>query len=99
MLDFRFLLDNPEMIKQNCRDRNVVSCVEEMDYLLALGYEWKRSQQDLEDIRRHQNDVAQATGRERDATLRAELVAKGKGLKEHAASAEQSAKKIELKLK
>ncbi len=99
MLDFRFIIDNPEVIKQNCRDRNVAGRAAVVDQIVALGISWRHRLQNVEEGRREQNRVAQETGRERDPDRRAELIARGKQYKEDLANMEQNLKQDELDLK
>src|SRR5204863_8147110 len=49
--------------------------------------------------RRRQNEVAQATGKEKDATKRTELVAEGKRLKEEVGANEETLKGLDAELK
>ena len=68
MLDLKFVVANAEAVKQNCRNRNAPPDVlEDVDLVVALEAERKGLLQGVEDVRRRQNEVAQATGRERDA--------------------------------
>ena len=67
MLDLKFVVANTEAVKQNCRNRNVPPDVlEDVDRVVALEGERRGLLQAVEEIRRRQNEVAQATGRERD---------------------------------
>lgn len=100
MLDLKFVLANAEAVKQNCRDRNVSpEIVAEVDRLVAVESDWKSLLQQVEETRRRQNEVAQATGKEKDAAKRQELVAEGKALKATVAESEAKLKEIELELK
>ncbi|MDR3635145.1 MAG: serine--tRNA ligase [Isosphaeraceae bacterium] len=100
MLDLKFILANYEAVRQNCRDRNMPDDVlEDLDKAVALETERKTLLQDVETVRRRQNEVAQATGKERDPSQRAELVAEGKQLKSDAAANEERLKGLEAEIK
>ena len=55
--------------------------------------------QEVEDVRRRQNEVAQATGKEKDPDRRAELVAEGKRLKAEVADSEETLRQLEDEIK
>jgi seryl-tRNA synthetase len=78
MLDLKYVTANADAVKQNCRNRHVADdVVAEVDRIVALDTERRAVLQRVEEIRRRQNEVAQATGREKDAAKRGELVAEG----------------------
>lgn len=82
MLDLKYVLAQTERVRQNCRDRNVPDDVlDELDRVVELESRRKLLLQEVETVRRRQNEVAQATGKEKDPARRAELVAEGKRLK------------------
>ncbi len=63
MLDLKYVVANTEAVKQNCRNRNVPADVlEDVDRVVALEGERRGLLQAVEEIRRRQNEVAQATG-------------------------------------
>ena len=57
-----------------------------------------RCLQSVEDIRRRQNEVAQATGKERDAVKRAASIEEGKALKLRVAEEEEELRRLEGEL-
>ena len=64
MLDLKYVAANAEAVKQNCRNRNVSEDVlDDVDLVVALEEERRGLLQSVEEIRRRQNEVAQATGR------------------------------------
>jgi seryl-tRNA synthetase len=100
MLDLKYVLANAEAVKQNCRDRNVSDdIVAEVDRVVELEGRRKGLQQRVEEVRRRQNEVAQATGKEKDPARRAELVAEGKALKAESGEGEESLKQADAELK
>ncbi len=100
MLDLKYVTANPEAVKQNCRDRNVgPEVVAAVDRVVALEAERKAMLQGVEEARRRQNEVAQATGQEKDPARRAELVAEGRRLKEGSGEIEEKLKGLDADLR
>ena len=90
MLDVKYVIANVEAVKQNCRNRNVpADILADIDAAVALESERKALLQSVEEIRRKQNEVAQATGKEKDASKRSTLVEEGKRLKADVAAFEE----------
>lgn len=99
MLDLKYVVANVEAVKQNCRDRNVPAAVLlDLDRAVALESERKALFHRVEEIRRRQNEVAQATGKERDPARRGTLVDEGKQLKAAAAELEDGLKSLEARI-
>jgi seryl-tRNA synthetase len=100
MLDLKYVLAHAEAVKQNCRNRNVPGAVlDDLDKVLAIEGERKTLLQAVESVRRRQNEVAQATGKEKDPTKRAELVAEGKRLKTEIADSEERLRQLDHEVK
>ena len=100
MLDLKHVTAHAEAIKQNCRDRNVAEdVVEEVDRVVELDEKRRSALQSVEETRRRQNEIAQATGKEKDKAKRDELVAEGKRLKGEVGAGEESLKAMEAELK
>jgi seryl-tRNA synthetase len=100
MLDLKFVLANVEAVRRNCRNRNVPGDVlEDLDRLVALEGKRKTLLQEVESVRRRQNEVAQATGREKDVARRQELVNEGKRLKAEVGASEDRLRQMEADLK
>jgi seryl-tRNA synthetase len=99
MLDLKYVLSNAAAIRQNCIHRNVTAEVlEDFDIALELETQRRGVLQQVESIRRSQNEVAQATGREKDPARRSELVEEGKRLKAEVAGSEETLKRLEDEL-
>jgi len=99
MLDLKYVLANIDAVRQNCRNRNMpADIVDEVDRLVAQEGERKGLLQTVEEMRRRQNEVAQATGKEKDPTKRAELVAEGKRLKSEAGQSEERLRQLEAEV-
>ncbi len=99
MLDLKFVVTNTETVKQNCRDRNVsADVIEDVDRVVALESERRGLLQTVEEVRRRQNEVAQSTGRERDAEKRSALIEEGKRLKLAVAEEEERLRRLEAEV-
>ncbi len=99
MLDLKFVLANVDAVRQNCVNRNMPPDVlEDFDKAIELEAQRKTLLQEVEEIRRRQNEVAQATGRERDPERRATLIEEGKQLKADVAGSEEALKRLEDEL-
>ena len=71
MLDLKFVTANAEAIKQNCRDRNVSGdVVEEVDLVVGLDEKRRSTLQSVEEARRRQNEITQATGKRERRRIR-----------------------------
>jgi seryl-tRNA synthetase len=89
MLDLKFVVAHAEEVRQNARNRNAPADVlEDIERVVALEGERKGLLAAVEEIRRRQNEVAQATGREKDPEKRAALIDEGKRLKAEAGDQE-----------
>jgi seryl-tRNA synthetase len=99
MLDLKYVVAHAEAIKQNCRNRNATPDVlEDVDRVIDLEAERRGLLQAVEDVRRRQNEVARATGRERDAAKRGALIEEGKRLKSQVAEEEERLRSLEAEL-
>ena len=99
MLDLKFVVANPDAVKANCRNRNTpADVIEDLERAVALEGERRELQQGVEEIRRRQNEVAQATGKERDPEKRSSLIEVGKALKSQVAEEEEKLRHLEGEL-
>ena len=99
MLDLKYVVANAEAVKQNCRNRNAPPDVlDDVDRVVALEARAPGLLQAVEEVRRRQNEVAQATGRERDAAKRTALIDEGKRLKSEVAEEEERLRRLEAEL-
>jgi seryl-tRNA synthetase len=99
MLDLKFVIANPDAVKQNCRDRNVSpDVIEDVDRVVELEGERRGLLQTVEETRRRQNEIAQATGRERDPEKRTALIDEGKRLKSSVADDEERLRRLEAEV-
>jgi len=99
MLDLKFVIANAEAVKQNCRNRNAPPDVlDDVDRAVALEGERRSLLQAVEEIRRRQNEVAQATGREGEPERRRALIEEGKRLKLEVAQEEERLRRLEAEV-
>lgn len=99
MLDLKYVVANAEAVKQNCRNRNAPADVlEDIDRVVSLESERRAMLQAVEEVRRRQNEVAQATGREKDAAKRTGLIEEGKRLKSEVAEQEERLRSLEAEV-
>jgi seryl-tRNA synthetase len=99
MLDLKYVVANAEAVKQNCRNRNVATdVIEDVDRAVALEAEHRSLLQAVEEIRRRQNEVAQATARQREPAQRSALIEEGKRLKSDVAAQEERLRRLESEL-
>jgi seryl-tRNA synthetase len=99
MLDLKFVVANTEAVKQNCRNRNVsLDVIDDVDRVVALEGERRVLLQAVEEVRRRQNEVAQATGREKDPVKRSALIEEGKLLKSQVGEEEERLRRLEAEV-
>jgi seryl-tRNA synthetase len=99
MLDLKYVVANVEAVKQNCRNRNMpADILDDIDRAVTLEAERKGLLQAVEEIRRRQNEVAQATSKARDPAERAALIEQGKRLKLEVADEEERLRHLEAEL-
>ncbi len=99
MLDLKHVMAHVEAVRQNCVNRNVTPDVlDDFDKAIELETQRKTLLQEVEELRRRQNEVAQATGRQKDPEERARLIDQGKQLKAEAADQEDALKRLENEL-
>jgi seryl-tRNA synthetase len=100
MLDLKYVLAHADAVRANCRDRNVPEEVlDDLERVIELEERRKILLHEVEAVRRRQNEVAQATGKEKDPDKRVALVAEGKQLKNEVAESEETLKALESEIK
>lgn len=95
MLDIKFIRENPDAVRENCKNRNVVIG---LDRVIALDEEKRALIKEVEDTRRRQNDTAKAMKDKLDEKKRKELIALGKDLKIKSQEADERLKASEKEL-
>jgi seryl-tRNA synthetase len=79
MLDRKFILENVELVKQNCARRGVPA---DVDQLVALETRRRDLQREVEDFNRRANEVAKSIGKAPDAETREARKEEGRQLRE-----------------
>lgn len=79
MLDRKFILENAELVKANCRNRNVPT---DVDRFVTLETQRRELQVQVEDLNRQANEVSKSIGKAKDAAEREERKAEGRRLRD-----------------
>jgi seryl-tRNA synthetase len=79
MLDRKFIIDNAELVKQNCINRGAHV---DVDRFVALEGQRKTLQIEVESLNRQANDVSKSIGKAKDAAERESLKELGRKLRE-----------------
>ncbi len=79
MLDRKFILENPELVKRNCANRNVPT---DVDRFVALETRRRELQAQVEDLNRQANEVSKSIGKAKDAAEREDRKEQGRRLRE-----------------
>jgi seryl-tRNA synthetase len=96
MLDVHFIRDNLEAVKANCLNRGVKA---DPERAVQLDDERKRLVQDAQLKQQRANEIAKATGKEKDPAKKQLLIAEGRMLREEMADLEPHVKAVEAALK
>ncbi|MDQ3912876.1 MAG: serine--tRNA ligase [Actinomycetota bacterium] len=79
MLDLKFVRENAEAVRENCKNRGVPA---DVDLVLRLAGERSGLTQDLNELRQTQNQLAKRLGKERDPEAREKLITESRKRKE-----------------
>lgn len=79
MLDRKFILDNLEAVKENCRNRNVVA---DVDRFAQLELTRRERQKEVERLNQEANAVSKSIGKSSDAAEKAQRMEQGRQLRE-----------------
>ncbi len=91
MLDRRFIVENVELVKQNCANRGSKA---DVDKFVALEADRKAKQTELDELNRQANDVSKSIGKATDAAEREARKSEGRRLRELATAVETQLKWI-----
>ncbi len=86
MLDIKYIRQNPEAVKANCRNRNIQA---DVDRVLELDNQRRDLQFSTDNLRRRVKELSDVIPREKDPGRREGLVAEAKRLKETVAGNEK----------
>ena len=79
MLDLKYIRENVETVKENCRNRGVSA---DVDLVVELAGRRSELHQQLNELKQSQNRLAKQVGKERDPEARQSLIAESRGVKE-----------------
>ncbi len=79
MLDRKFILENAELVKTNCANRNVPA---DVDRFVAMETQRRELQVQVEDLNRQANAVSKSIGKAKDAAEREDRKEQGRRLRE-----------------
>ncbi len=79
MLDRKFIVDNPDLVKKNCQERGAVA---DVDRLLELEQIRRDQAQQLQELNRQANDVSKSIGKAKDDAEREARKDEGRRLRE-----------------
>ncbi|MCH8044256.1 MAG: serine--tRNA ligase [Planctomycetes bacterium] len=86
MLDRKFIVENVDAIKQNCRDRGLTA---DVDRFIELDSARKAKQAEADDLNRRANEVSKSIGKAKDAEEREARKQQGRQLREQRDAAQQ----------
>ncbi|HEV3416235.1 MAG TPA: serine--tRNA ligase [Pirellulales bacterium] len=89
MLDRRFIVENAELVKQNCANRGSKA---DVDKFVAIEADRKAKQAELDELNRRANDVSKSIGKAKDPAEREDRKAEGRRLRELATAVETQLK-------
>jgi seryl-tRNA synthetase len=95
MLDRRFIVENPELVKQNCANRNVTV---DIDRFVELERKRKATQLEIDEANRRANEVAKSIGKAKDPAEREALKEEGRRQRERVTTAQQELEQISKEL-
>jgi seryl-tRNA synthetase len=85
MLDAAFIRDNLDLVRANCRNRNVRA---DVDAVVRLDDERRRLISEAQTLQQRANEVSKAIPKEKDPARKQELIAEGRRLREQVAALE-----------
>ena len=91
MLDRKFVIDNADLVKQNCARRGSRA---DIDRLLALDAQRRDRQLEVDELNRRANEVSKSIGKAKDAEEREARKAEGRQLREQTAAAQNDLEKL-----
>ena len=100
MLDLKYVVEHLTEVKANCVNRNVPKTILDGFDIIAVSVGMRlEALQSLENDRRRQNEIAQATAKETDPIRRLELISEGRKLKQVVAGDEALLKGFENQIR
>jgi seryl-tRNA synthetase len=91
MLDIRYMRQNPDAVKANCRNRNIQV---EVDRVLELDKERRDLQFRTDNLRRRMKELSEVIPQEKDPSQRGRLVQEAKATKQEVAENEKKIRAV-----
>lgn len=95
MLDRRFIVENAELVKQNCLNRGSKA---DVDRFVQFEADRKARQMELEDLNRRANEVSKSIGKAKDPAEREARKEQGRQLREQTQALEAEIARIAVEL-
>ncbi|RMF89846.1 MAG: serine--tRNA ligase [Planctomycetota bacterium] len=95
MLDRKFIVQNVDAVKENCRNRGVTV---DVDRFVELESRYRHLRSDLDEANRRANEVSRSIGKTKDPEEREARKAEGRRLREQANAIEAELKEVEAEL-
>src|SRR5262245_1307922 len=95
MLDRKFIVENAELVKENCRNRNVTADVAR---LVELEHERRAKGQEVQELNRRANEVSKSVGQAKDPAERAARLEEGRKLREAKDAAKNQEDRLEAEI-
>jgi seryl-tRNA synthetase len=92
MLDVQFIREHLDLVKANCRNRNVLA---DVDRVVVLDDERKRLVQEAQTLQQRSNELSKQIPKEKDSGKKQALIEEGRKLREQVAEVEQRRKQAE----
>ena len=96
MLDLRYIRENVQAVKDNCKNRGVEA---DVDLVVELADRRSALIQDLNELKQRQNQLAKSVGRERDEEARLTLIEESRAMKERIPEREEELGRVEERLR
>ncbi|MCS7167696.1 MAG: serine--tRNA ligase [Gemmatales bacterium] len=96
MLDPQFVAENAELVKENCRRRQVQA---DVDRAVALYHQRRELARRVQALHQRQNELQKQTSREKDAEKRQALIEEGRQLRAQVAELENQLRQVEQDLR
>ena len=91
MLDRKFIVENAELVKQNCKNRGVTA---DVDRFLELETLRKAKQTQIDELNRRANEISKSIGKAKDAAEREARKEQGRRLREQVAALEAELQQV-----
>ena len=91
MLDRRFVVENLEKVRENCRLRGATA---DLDRFAAIEVQRKAKQTEVDELNRRANEVSRSIGKAADAAEREARKAEGRSLREQTTAAEEGLQQL-----